>query len=380
MPDPVLLIGEPQVHPMIFYRSGFLAPDPVIYFEDHTGKGTLLVSRLEFGRATREARGATVRSFEDFNFTEIQKELPTIWDCYAEVAAGFLREIGVERVRCEPDLAVAIARGLEARDVVVDADRPLFLDQRRRKQPHEVEAIQASQQAAEAAMARAQDLIHRAIPDNDGYLEVDGEVLTSRRLIAAIEGELLGRGYAAEGTIAAGGAGAADPHCSDSGPLRAEEPIIVDIFPSGKVSHYFGDITRTFHPGRPSETWLRMYAAVADAHARALAKVRAGANGRDIHLAVCAALYEAGFGTVVDGFRREGVPTMIHGTGHALGLEIHEYPRVSDLDVTLLEGEVITIEPGLYSQEHGGVRIEDTVMVTADGHRNLTVYPKEWTP
>jgi Xaa-Pro aminopeptidase len=277
-------------------------------------------------------------------------------------------------------MPVGMARALEARDVVVTADRPLYLDERRRKQPHEVEAIQVAQQAAEAGMARAQDLIHRATPGPDGYLRVDGEVLTSRRLIAAIEGELLNLGYAADGTIAAGGAGAADPHCSDSGPLRADEPIIVDIFPSGKTSRYFGDITRTFHPGRPSETWLRMYAAVAEAQRRALAVVRAGVNGREVHLEVCRTLYDAGFSTLVEGYRREGVPSMIHGTGHGLGLEIHEFPRVSDMEVTLLEGDAITIEPGLYSEEHGGVRIEDTVVVTADGCRNLTVYPKEWKP
>jgi Xaa-Pro aminopeptidase len=108
--------------------------------------------------------------------------------------------------------------------------------------------------------------------------------------------------------------------------------------------------------------------------------VRAGVNGRDIHRAVCRTLYDAGFGASTKGFERDGVPAMNHGTGHGVGLEVHEQPRVSDIDMELRVGDVITIEPGLYSADEGGVRLEDTVIVTANGYENLTDYPMDWKP
>jgi len=200
------------------------------------------------------------------------------------------------------------------------------------------------------------------------------------RVIAAVEVRLLELGFTAPtGSIVAGGAGAADPHASDTGQLMAGEPVIVDIFPMSKESRYFGDMTRTFVAGAdPKPEWIQMYDAVAAAHRAALAVVRAGVNGRDVHRAVCKTLYDAGFSTNVEGFRREGVPAMIHGTGHGLGLEVHEAPRISEIDVVLEAGDVVTIEPGLYSTELGSVRLEDTITVTADGYDNLTDMPMDW--
>jgi Xaa-Pro aminopeptidase len=162
--------------------------------------------------------------------------------------------------------------------------------------------------------------------------------------------------------------------------LPAGKGVIIDVFPFGKSSRYFGDITRTFVIGEPNETWRRMYDAVKAAHQEALAMVRAGVNGRDIHRAVCQTLYDAGFGASTKGFERDGVPAMNHGTGHGVGLEVHEQPRVSDIDMELRVGDVITIEPGLYSADEGGVRLEDTVIVTANGYENLTDYPMDWKP
>jgi Xaa-Pro aminopeptidase len=282
-------------------------------------------------------------------------------------------------VRVEPEFPVALARAIEQEDIVVLSDQPLYEDERRAKTETEAEAVRTSQQAAQSAIDRVREIL-RTAEVRDGMLYRDGEALTSARLIAAIESELLAKGCGADGTIAAGGSGAADPHVSDSGHLPAGKGVIIDIFPFGKSSRYFGDITRTFVVGEPNQTWQRMYDAVKGAHLKALSMVRAGVNGRDVHRAVCQTLYGAGFGASTKGFEREGVPAMIHGTGHGVGLEVHEAPRVSDVDIELRAGDVITIEPGLYSPEEGGVRLEDTVIVTADGYRNLTDYPMEWKP
>lgn len=376
MSEAILLYGDTQRNPTIFWRTGFLAPDPVVYFE-HDGKGTLLVNSMELERARKEAR-VDVRSYDEFDFTRSNRE-GGVRHAYTQMLTALLAEHGVERVRVDPDFPVRLARALEAADVEVIAEEPLFQTERRQKTPEQQEAVRRSQEAAQAGMTAARELLRDA-EVRDGMLYHDGEPLTSGVVIGAIEIELLRRGLAADGTIVAGGPGGADPHMSDTGHLAAGEPVIVDIFPQDKRSRYFGDMTRTFVAGEPSAEWLRMYDAVRAAHAAALKEVRAGVDGRDVHLAVCRTLFDAGFGTLVEGFQREGVAKMNHGTGHGVGIEIHEAPRVSDVSQELLEGDVITIEPGVYTPEIGGVRLEDTVTVTRDGYRNLTDYPMDWKP
>ncbi|HEV3234174.1 MAG TPA: Xaa-Pro peptidase family protein [Candidatus Dormibacteraeota bacterium] len=377
MTEAILLFGDSR-NPTLSWRTGFIAPDPVVYIEVD-GKGTLLVSAMELGRARKEASAGAIRSYDEFSFSARYREGGER-HAYAGMVLALLAEAGVDRVRVQPDFPVALARAIEAGDVVVDADQPLFESERRRKRPDELDAIQASQAAAQAGLTVARELLRDA-EVREGKLYHGGEPLTSAAVKSVIEVELLRLGCdTPEGTIVAGGPDAADPHVDDSGHLNAGEAVIVDIFPQGKKSRYFGDITRTFVPGEPREDWLRMYDAVHAARAAALEQLRAGVSGREAHLAVCRTLYEAGFSTLVEGFQREGVPTMIHGTGHGVGLEIHEAPRVSDVDIELQEGDVVTIEPGLYSPEIGGVRLEDIVVVTKDDYRSLTDYPLDWKP
>mgnify|MGYP005658937427 CR=1 FL=1 len=112
-----------------------------------------------------------------------------------------------------------------------------------------------------------------------------------------------------------------------------------------------------------------MYRAVVYAQEKALEKIKEGANAKDIHLEVKDRLEEMGYKSS----NREG---FIHSTGHGIGLEVHEEPRISEYDVELKSGMVITVEPGLYYRDVGGVRVEDTVVVTKSGYKNLTAYPK----
>jgi Xaa-Pro aminopeptidase len=164
-----------------------------------------------------------------------------------------------------------------------------------------------------------------------------------------------------------------DPHNQGSGPLVADRPIILDVFPRDTRSRYFADITRTVVKGRATARVRRMYEAVAAGQSAGLLAIRAGVQGEQVHRTVQETLEGFGFQTgEVDG-RMQG---FFHGTGHGLGLEIHELPRVSRLPVTLQAGHVVTVEPGLYYPGHGGVRIEDVVVVTEAGCRNLTSYPK----
>ena len=192
--------------------------------------------------------------------------------------------------------------------------------------------------------------------------------------------ELLRRGCAADGTIVAGGPQGADPHERGHGPLKAGESIIVDIFPVDLSTRYYSDMTRTFVKGEPDDGLQEMYDAVLESQEAALSMVKAGVSGKDVHNRVAEVLHAAGYKTNVHD-QEEGKPLtegFFHGTGHGVGLEIHEAPRVSLAEDRLIAGDVISVEPGVYDPEIGGVRIEDLVVVTEDGCRNLTGFSKRF--
>jgi Xaa-Pro aminopeptidase len=206
----------------------------------------------------------------------------------------------------------------------------------------------------------------------DGVLHYNGIPLTAERLRTEIDSILMREGMEPGTPIVAAGPGAADPHFTGSGPIREGEAIVMDVFPRSKESRYFADMTRTVVKGKPSDELRSMYDAVLRAQERALSMIRPGVNGREIHEAVEAIFAEEGFAGEGPG------PRYIHGTGHGVGLDIHEGPGLSTQDVNLAEGDVVTVEPGLYDPAVGGVRIEDLVVVTADGNRNLTRFPKSF--
>ncbi len=204
-----------------------------------------------------------------------------------------------------------------------------------------------------------------------------GAVLTSERLKFAIESACLEAGATSLHTIAAGGDQGCDPHERGSGPLRPHELIIVDVFPRLIANGYFGDMTRTFLRGRASDAQRALVVTVRAAQRAALRTVRAGVEGRVVHAAVVELFAARGYETKRKGGHSVG---FFHGTGHGLGLEVHEPPRVSvAADQPLPQGAVITIEPGLYYPGLGGCRIEDVVQVTTRGAPNATLaYPYQW--
>jgi Xaa-Pro aminopeptidase len=277
-----------------------------------------------------------------------------------------------------PSLGVLYADELRARGLSVSPDARLFAKLRRSKTEDEISYIEKTQRAVEDACALAVEILEESRVAEDGTLLYENETLTSERLRAEIDIELLRRGCVADGTIVAGGSQAADPHERGHGPLKTGEPIILDIFPLDKTTRYYADMTRTFVKGEPSKELQTMYDAVLESQEVALSTIRAGTNGREVHKKVSDVLHEAGYKTLQYD-QKPGEPLQegfIHGTGHGVGLEIHEAPRVSTADEQLVPGDVITVEPGLYYPEVGGIRIEDLVVVTKDGCRNLTEFPK----
>jgi Xaa-Pro aminopeptidase len=377
----LLVIGAPEHNADAYHLSGFLAPDPVICLRV-AGKTYLAVSSLEYGRAEKEAPVDRLLSHDELEIMHLARELKSGAKAYAAAVANLLDGIGAlgSPIAVPPDFGIVYTDELRARGVTLTPDGKLFDGLRRAKTEGEISHIQKTQEAVEAACAHAVEILEEAGIGDDGTLEWEGETLTSEKLRGEIDVELLRRGCAADGTIVAGGPQGADPHERGHGPLKAGESIIVDIFPVDLSTRYYSDMTRTFVKGEPNEGLQEMYDAVLESQEAGLSMVRAGVNGRDIHNKVSEVLHEAGYKTNVHD-QEEGKPLtegFFHGTGHGVGLEIHEAPRVSLADDELVPGDVISIEPGVYDPEVGGIRVEDLVVVTEDGCRNLTSFPKRF--
>ena len=223
-------------------------------------------------------------------------------------------------------------------------------------------------------MKRAIEIIRGAAVDSqDQLVGADGQILTSQGVRRLIHQSLLADDCTGQHTIVACGEDGCDPHQQGSGPLLAGQPIILDIFPRSEESGYFGDITRTVLKGEASSRQRDLYRAVEEGQQLALERIRAGVDGSDIHRAIEALFTDRGFETGERNGRMQG---FFHGTGHGLGLEIHEAPSIGKRRDILQVGQVVTVEPGLYYQGLGGVRIEDVVVGEEEGCRNLTSFPK----
>jgi Xaa-Pro aminopeptidase len=375
----LLVIGAPEHDADAYHLSGFLAPDAVISLRV-AGKKYLAVSSLEYGRAAKEAPVDELLSYEELGIIDLARELKSGARAYAVAVANLLEKLGASNspVVVPEDFGVVYADELRARGVTLTPDGKLFDGLRRAKTEEEISNIEKTQKAVEAACAHAVGILEESEVGEDNVLNWRGEPLTSELLRAEIDVDLLRSGCAADGTIVAGGPQAADPHERGHGPLKAGESIIVDIFPVDLSTRYYSDMTRTFVRGEPNEGLQKMYDAVLESQEAALSMIRAGVNGKDVHHKVAEVLHEAGYKTNVHD-QQEGEPLtegFFHGTGHGVGLEIHEAPRISLADEELVPGDVISVEPGVYDPSVGGVRIEDLVVVTEGGCRNLTRFPK----
>jgi len=146
------------------------------------------------------------------------------------------------------------------------------------------------------------------------------------------------------------------------------------VFPRSSTSRYYADMTRTVVKGRASDAVKKLYDTVKEAQEGGIGKVKDGADGQAIHQWIMDLFEKRGYHTGIKDGRMQG---FFHGTGHGVGLDIHEPPRISKAPWVLKTGEVVTVEPGLYYPEIGAVRIEDMVLVTQNSCINLTKSPKK---
>ena len=260
--------------------------------------------------------------------------------------------------------------------MAVECDTDLGVTDRRAKDDQEIAWLREAQQDTECAMRMACQLVANASADRDGALSVDGIPLTAESVRAAIDRFLLDRGYANPPAIVAPGMQGADCHDLGSGPIVTGQPVIIDIFPRNQRTRYNGDCTRTVVHGAIPDEVQRMHEAVLAAKQAAEAATRAGVTGEDVHAATSDAMRRHGYAMGLPGpDAPASYCAMTHGTGHGIGLEVHEPPLLDKKGPPLIIGDALTIEPGLYCRAIGGVRVEDMVIVNANGCENLNSLP-----
>jgi Xaa-Pro aminopeptidase len=366
----VLLYASSESDANILYATGFFCPDPFIFIRTARGRRIYVMSDLEIDRARSQSNAHRVLSLSDYS--RIAGKGKRAAPGPADVMAAVLRDLKIRSVVVPENFPVGIADALRKKRIGVKVLPGPFFNERMYKRPDEVKYIKQTMRDTEAGLQAAIDVLKKSAI-RKGWVTYRGKRLTADYLRSVANNEIFSRGCVPAHTIVAPGKHGCDPHDVGTGPIRANQPIIIDIFPRAEKTGYFGDITRTVVKGKASEEVRRMYNAVAAGQRLALDMIKAGVRVRDIHEAILGLFDTRGFRTGEKDGRMQG---FFHGTGHGLGLDIHEPPRIALNDARLEKGMVVTVEPGLYYYPVGGVRIEDTVVVTATGHRNLTRFPK----
>jgi Xaa-Pro aminopeptidase len=364
-----LIVAASETDANLLYATRFFAPDTFIFFQIG-GKKFVVMNDLEIDRAKKSADVHRVLSYT--RYQNLLKREGARQPRLSDVLARVLREFRVRNVVVPSNFPVMLAERLRKNRIKLRAQPEPFFLEREVKTPDEVRKIEMALRLAEEGMRAAESALRAARIGRDGFLYWRKQKLRAGDVRGMINSIIAGLGGNASRTIVACGNQACDPHEEGHGPLRAHVPIIVDIFPRDSTG-YWGDITRTFVRGRASDFVKKLYATVLDAQKIVFDSLRDGANGREIHDSVVQFFAKNGYKT---GKIRGRMAGFFHGTGHGLGLDIHELPRIGAVKSVLRAGNVVTVEPALYYWGRGAVRLEDVAVVGEKSARNLTRYPK----
>jgi len=361
---PRLIVAVSETDPDLLYATRFFAPDAFVYLEK-AGRTLVMLNDLEIDRGRAQARVDEVVAFSDVA-RRAGKE-----PSFAAVLVRLLKEQRVRKARVPATFPLGLAVELANAGITLEPVSGLFFPERECKTAEELRKLRQALVITETGMTRGMEVLSASEIGPENQLHWGGRVLTSERLRAEIDSAILHAGGTPANTIVAGGAQACDPHERGHGPLKAHTLIILDIFPRDARTGYFGDMTRTVVRGRASDAQRRLWETVLEGQRLALASMKPGVDGKEVHEAVQALFTERGYPTGQVKGRWTG---FFHGTGHGLGLEIHEEPRFGR--TRFKPGQVLTVEPGLYYSGLGGVRIEDVVTVTARGIKLLSRFEK----
>lgn len=367
-----LLIADALGSPEMRHEIGEAIMDPMIFI-DHDEKRILVGSSLEEPIfATRED---VIDEFWNDD-TLGREELITdpsfpVDHIEAEMALRALKRAGADKVVVPPTFPLAEADYLRDKGIDLVIDRDAWAVRRRRKTPWELEGIERAQRAVETAMLTAARMLREAEPTANGQLRFEGEILTSEWIRESMSAELLTQGAESEEIIVQSGDACLQGHELGSGPILPDQSCVIDCFPRDRRTGVYTDMTRTFVPGTPSPELKKLHKACREALEIAFESIRPGTS--DAHSKVVEHFHANGFPTKE---HHPGPEPLTHGfwhsLGHGVGLQVHERPRMGRRPEPFVEGDVVAVEPGLYFPGIGGVRLEDTVLVTEDGIEHFT--------
>ncbi len=373
--------GVPAMNNTLLWRIRFMVGDPVALLELPNGDGVrsvLLLRDIEMHRARQSANVDQVGCPADFTpegGLSGDRETAT-----AQAAAECLRREGITEVVADRSLPLIFAEFLTRAGITVQCDTELWVGDRRQKSEEEIEHLRQSQHVTEQAMQFACEMIGTAEAGSGGVLFKENQPLTSERVRIAVDHFLMDKGFTNPRSIIAGGPNGADCHEVGAGELLTGLPVIVDIFPRSRSTLYWGDCTRTVVHGDIPDEIRKMNETVRQAKAAGVNAVAPGVTGEQVHRATIQVIQDQGFSVgLPDDQAPDSYCAMTHGTGHGVGLDVHEPPLLDMKGPKLLVGDVLTIEPGLYRRDMGGVRVEDMVVVTKDGCINLNTLSEELT-
>jgi len=366
-----LMIANSEHDADMLYASGMFVPDAFIAIEI-AGRWHGLLSPLEVDRARKQSRLDEVHLDSDWRAQAASLSRSGL----AAVAAAFLQARDISALQVPAHFPLVYAEQLRAWDFTVTPVDGAFFPARAIKNDYEIRCLAQAEQLTRKAMQQAEHYLAACSVGNDRVLRdpESGKKVKSADVRRVIETFLIGKGAMPAHTIVACGREGADPHNIGSGFIRAHQTIIIDIFPRVLATGYWGDMTRTFVKGKASPEIRTLYRTVREGQDIGLSMVAAGINGADIHQSISKHFDQQGFSTKVIRGKQTG---FFHGTGHGVGLEIHEAPRISTTEDILQAGQVVTVEPGLYYPGLGGVRIEDMVVVRNGGCDNLTRHKRQ---
>jgi Xaa-Pro aminopeptidase len=344
------------------------------------GRMHVEASPLERTRIAAAAPEAVLHHLADLGFYKLLESGMTSHELDLELTSRAAAAMGVREAVVDPEMPVAVADRLRADGIALRPDHEAIATRRRVKSAAELAGIRRAQAAAEAGMSAAAALLRQAVPDGD-RLVIDGDVLTAEAVRAAVREACERRGARTTPDFIVSSVWGGFGHEIGSGPLPANLPIVVDLWPSDEGSGCWADMTRTFVVGEVADAVRAQEILVREALERAREAVRPGISGRELHALVCELFEAAGHRTQRTGPGDDPNEGFQFSLGHGVGLEVHEEPSLGQTGHgELVAGDVIAVEPGLWRREVGEVRFEDLLLVTEDGSEILTRYPYELSP
>ncbi len=380
MREAILIFGNTYANPELFFATQFLVLDDFFFIEVEN-QSIVLISDLELDRARQLARVDRVLSYSQLGLPRVVQKAKQGADALLLVIVEFLKRMKITKLIIPKDFPAYHAFYLKNHQFQIRIDPSYFKSQREIKTADDVANIRKAQQAAQYAFKRIEQVLSESMGDEEGVYWRK-KPLTVPLLQRVIDKALLEKDCTSTFTIISSGLDSASPHFSSKGRIHPDMPLLIDIFPMHRTSRFHGDMTRTYLVGNPSKTIQKNYDRVLQAREIALNMCKPGVACSEIHRTVCEYYNLEGFKTINDIFESKQAFTrgFLHDLGHGIGLKIHEAPFLSYKSKAKLEpGHVITIEPGLYDPEAGGVRVEDALVITETGYEILQPHSISWS-